>query len=142
MYCDVDDLISATSEQDLIQLTDDEGSGAYNASRINDAITSAQAEIDGYCMVRYSGQIPFDPVPDLVKSLCVEIAIYNLYKRRKAVDDEIKDRYEKAVATLDKISRGTVKLLADDEKVGEDGVTFTNKSSDDRAFKDPTGYIE
>jgi phage gp36-like protein len=142
MYCNVDDLISATSERDLIELTDDEGSGSYNLPRIEKGITAATDKINGYCMARYSKSIPFTEVPGLINELCVEISIYNFYKRRQAVTDEIGNRYKDAVATLEKIARGIVKLMVDDVKVVEDGVTFTNKSSDDRVFKDPTGYIE
>lgn len=142
MYCDADDLISATSERDLIELTDDEKTGSYNAGRVNDAIASATDEINGYCLERYSGSIPFAEVPGIIRNLCIEISIYNLYKRRKAVNSDIRDRYKDAVSTLRDISRGIIKLMAGEEKIPESGVTFSNKDSDDRVFKDPTGYIE
>jgi len=117
-YCTLDDLKKLLPEEKIIQLTDDENRKpasinpadplhAAMIGRIDEAIATADAEIDGYCAGRYS--VPFFPVPPVVKGLSIEIAAYYLYKRR-TVPEVIEKAYDKAVARLKDISRGVLTL--------------------------------
>ena len=105
---DIEELIPA---DDLIQITDDDDTGSIDSARVDAAILDADAEIDGYCGERYV--LPFDPVPEIIKKLSVDISIYNLYSRREAAPEIRIERYKMAVKTLDKISSGKVSLGAD-----------------------------
>jgi phage gp36-like protein len=112
MYCTLDDLRAQVPEAVLVDLTDDEGTGAINADRVNAAIASASSEIDGYCQSRYP--VPFDPVPPFIKKLAVDITLYNLFARRgydeDSADRSILDRYKNAVRVLENIAKGVVTL--------------------------------
>lgn len=121
MYSALTDLKKLLPEETIIQLTDDENlkpvaidpanpQHAAIIGRVNEAITAADAEIDGYCAVRYT--VPFTSVPRLITGLSVEIAIYYLHARR-TVPEKIEKRYEKAVARLKDIARGLLTLGID-----------------------------
>lgn len=79
-YCTQDDLLKLVPEAEMATLTTDAGETEPDAAVMADAIAKADAEIDGYLGIRY--QVPLDPVPDLVKAISVDLAIYNLHKRR------------------------------------------------------------
>lgn len=106
-YCEHADILGQISPDVLIQLTDDTSDGVADMSRVTQAIATADAEIDGYCAGRYN--VPFSPVPAVIKGLSVEIAVYYLYKRR-TVPERIEKAYDKAIARLKDISRGLLTL--------------------------------
>jgi phage gp36-like protein len=93
-------------EATLIQLTNDAG----NAETIDEdvvarAIADADATINAYCQGRYA--VPLSPIPDKIRQIGVDIAIYNLYSRRgDTVPDNRKERYKDAVRFLERISDG------------------------------------
>ncbi len=95
----------------LIQLTDDEGTGAVNQPRVDDAILKAEALIDSYCGKRYL--VPFTAAPIIVKDLAATIARYKLYSRRALVSDDMAALYKDAVKTLTDISLGKASLGVD-----------------------------
>lgn len=122
-------------EESLVQLTDDEGYGTVNQTRIDEAIAQADAEIDSYCGGRYS--IPFAaPAPDIAKKISVDIAIYNLYSRRVEVIPEVRaDRYKNAIRQLEGISKGIISIGEDPAPASPtEGGVETNKTTDDRTF--------
>jgi len=120
-YCTLQDLLKYISQEELAQLTSEDGS-AVDESIVQRAIDDASAEIDAYCAKRYV--VPFDSVPELVRKLCVDIAIFNLRSRRapKVELDEIYvKRYDSAVAVLRRIASGEVTLgeVPDRQESGE-----------------------
>lgn len=132
------------SEEIIIQLTDDEHvepetiddanpDHAAMVTRIDEAIETADAEIDGYCATRYA--VPFVTVPALINKLSVEIAIYYLYARR-TIPEKIEARYDKVIARLKDIARGTFTLGTDPAPTGSTaaGGAESNKTTDDRVF--------
>ncbi len=96
----------------LIALTDDSGSGSEDDTVITRAIADADAEIDGYVGSRHA--VPLSTVPDIIQKFSVDIAIWNLYTRRGAAPEEIKDRYDKAISFLGLVGKGQISLGADD----------------------------
>ena len=144
-YCTLNDIKALLPEQVIIELTDDEMSGmtaieesaddcAAVMERIRTAITTADAEIDGYCAARYA--VPFGTVPAVIKGLSVEIAIYYL-QARKGAPEKIVNRYEKAVARLRDISKGVLTLGVDPppaESTAQADSAACNKTGEDRVF--------
>lgn len=109
-YCTLADIEKALESRRLIELTDDEGLDVVNQGRIDEAIGTAQGEVDGYLAERY--QVPVSPVPALIRAATVDLAIYNLYSRK--MDDEMPEtrqkRYEAAIRRLEKIAAGKIGL--------------------------------
>lgn len=135
-YCILDDLKSAAPETDLIQLTDDAGTGTINLAIVSEVITYAGDLIDGYLRSRYT--LPLNPVPSLIKDIAVDLALYKLYKRRfnLSAPDGISESFKNSMKTLKEIPAGTVSLGTDALPQGlpEPGKVLTNKTSDDRVF--------
>lgn len=107
-YCTLDDLKDQISEDELIQLTDDDGSGSVDMEKIDGAIASADALIDGYCGKHYS--VPFSPTPPIIRDFSVIIAIYKLFARRQGAPEDRRTRYKEAVRFLEKVSEDKIKL--------------------------------
>ena len=138
MYATQADILEQLDEDILIQLTDDADAGAVDADMVTRAIADADAEIDGYCGKRYS--VPFSTVPAIIRKFSVDIAIYNLYARRKGAPDDRKARYDNAVKFLSNVAKGIISLGENDpdstpaseapEIEGEDRI-FTRTTMED-----------
>ncbi len=133
-YCTLTDIKKLIPEITIIQLTDDENTGAANQSRVDEAIAQADAEIDSYCGGRYA--VPFTTVPDIAKKISVDIAIYNLYSRRvESLPETRADRYKNAIRQLEGIAKGLVSIGEQPEPPAPDtGGTQINVTSNDRVF--------
>ena len=106
------DILEQMDEDVLIQLTDDLDAGEVDEDMVTRAIDDADSEIDSYCGVRHV--VPFVTVPNRVRKLSVDIAIYNLYARRKGAPEDRKARYENAIRFLKDVAKGIATLGEDD----------------------------
>ncbi len=134
-YSALDDIKKMLPESELVALTDDEGLDSINQDRVDEAIASADAEIDGYLGVRYS--VPLGTTPALVKKLSVDIAIYTLYSRTVQSCPEIRtDRYKAAIKKLEAIAAGKISLgiAQEPDPATPDSGAETNQSSSSQVF--------
>lgn len=132
-YSTLQDIKKAIPEDTLMQLTDDEGTGSVNASRVAEAIASADATIDSYCASRYA--VPFGTVPAVVKKISVDLAIYDLYSRRvEEIPAARADRYKNAIRLLEGIAKGAITLGLDPapEASADASTPECTKTEDDR----------
>ena len=107
-YCTIDDIRDLIDEVKLIRLTDDESAGTVHTGRVEKAIEDAGEEIDSYVGVRYP--VPLVPVPEVLRKLAVDIAVYNLYGRLDHVPVNRADRYKNALIFLEKVAAGKISL--------------------------------
>ena len=131
-YSVQDDILEQLDEVVLVELTDDGGAGVVDTDKVDRAIEDADATIDAYCQERYT--LPLSPVPDKIRAVSVDIAIYNLYSRRDdTVPDVRKDRHKEDVRFLEMVAAGKIKLGASTpvESNTRDSVNIT---SNDRLF--------
>jgi phage gp36-like protein len=113
MYVTLDDLLARFPEADLVQLTDDEGAGAIDVSRIDRAIASAGTIIDGYVAAKYrTGQLP---TPPLLTELAGDIVLFRLHERRDTPPERVSNAHDRALAMLAQIAKGTIKLDVGEE---------------------------
>lgn len=133
-YADLDDLKEQISEAKLIQLTDDDDAGVVDTGATTRAVADADALIDGYCGARHS--VPFSTVPDIVRKFSVDIAIYYLYGRRSGAPEDVRQRFDDAVAFLKGVARGQYSLGTDDPEGSPPDSTAPEMSDDnpDRIF--------
>lgn len=109
MYTALEKITGQLSETTVIQLTDDEQLDVVNSDRVDEAISSADAIIDGYCSGRYV--VPFAPAPAIIAKCSLDMAIYNLYARRVETMPEVRDKnYANAIKLLQSIAKGEVLL--------------------------------
>jgi phage gp36-like protein len=131
-YCTLADIKKAITEAVVQQLTDDDNVGAIITENVTKAIARADAEIDGYCAVKYA--VPFTTVPPVVAGLSLDMSIYYLYKRR-TVSDDVQKSYDNAVARLKDISSGRLSLGVDPPPAASTSEgAEANKSVSDRIF--------
>jgi len=133
-YCAQADLTERLSSDGLLQLTDDENTGAVNTDRVNRAIASAQEEIDGYLRGRYT--LPLSPVPALIQRLAVDIAVYRLHRRRNLLLklEGLEELYRAAVSTLGKLQSGDMLLESATGIAQAPTSAQCNKTRRDRMF--------
>ncbi len=110
-YCTQDDILNLIPAADLAILTSENGEEPDPAV-VADAIAKADAEIDGYLGIRY--QVPVNPVPDLVRAMSVDLAIYNLHKRRPLLPmpETVRMGYGDRIAFLKQVVAGNATIGA------------------------------
>lgn len=116
-------------ERMLIQLTDraTPPAGAVDAALVSAQLANTDAVIDGYLLGRYA--LPLAEVPPLLADLAQAITIYKLHPF--AADPKIEQDYKDAMATLDRIAKGTVRLPVDGVEVegsGSAGVEVVDRA--------------
>ena len=131
-YCTQADLLEQISQDKLIQLTDDDDAGIVDSDMVTRAIADADAEIDSYCGTKYD--IPFSPVPVMIRKVSVDIAIYNLYARRQGAPEDRKERYDDAISFLKDIAKGIASLGSDAPSVDDDAGPEATTVKSDRVF--------
>jgi len=111
MYSSQTDLEKRLDPQVLRAITDDDGDGLADEAVVTAAIADADAVIDSHLCARFT--VPFDPVPDAVRSISAAVAIYYLVTRRnESVAAEHERRYVDALLLLGQLSRGEMALDA------------------------------
>lgn len=107
-YATLQQLIDKCGERMLVELTDrgEPETGEIVESVVDRELANADAMIDGYLAARY--QLPLAEVPALLPPLAVAITIYKLHIN--SVPEKIEADYKAAVADLDRISRGIIRL--------------------------------
>lgn len=134
-YCTLEDIKKAIPEANIIQLTDDEGLGVVNQERVDEAIAYAEELIDGYLRGRYT--VPLSPVPELIKRLSVDMAVFHLYSRRfeLVMPESMLQRRKEIIRLLEHIQKGNVSLGIESLDTGPgQGYYKTNKTAEDRMF--------
>jgi|SRR6185369_11319809 len=108
-YTTLENISAQISEARVIELTDDESLGVIDSARIDEAIVSADAVIEGYCSARYV--VPFNPVPAIIAKCSLDMAIYNLYARRVETMPEVREKNNTlALKMLEGIASGKITL--------------------------------
>jgi len=106
-YAIAQDLIDRFGLDELIQLTDREGTGDYDPNIAARALADADEEINGYLRGRET--LPLASVPAVLKRVACDIARYRLFGI--SAPEEVRKRYEDARAWLRDVASGRVVLF-------------------------------
>ena len=131
-YCTETDIKRQIDWDTVVQLTDDNDSGVIDTDILDRAIADADAEIDSYCGTKYD--VPFSTVPVMIRKMSVDIAIYNLYARRRGAPEDRKERYDDAISFLKDISKGIASLGGDGPSADDDSGPEATTVKSDRVF--------
>ena len=110
VYCILDDVRDVLTRDAAASAEDQNNGSTLDEENLAAAIDDAQAEIDSRLALRYT--VPFSPVPDLIKRICVAIAAYladlNFRENRDMASElnPILQRYQRAQALLGQLSTG------------------------------------
>lgn len=107
-YATIDDLKKLLPESQLIGFTDDEDLGVVHVETVEAALESATITIDGYLANRYS--LPFAETPQILTSMCVDIAGHLLHIRRDQISESWEKRYDNAIKFLEKVNNKQLSL--------------------------------
>lgn len=132
------DLEAAIDQQKLVELTDDEKTGAVNAGRLARALADADAVIDGYLRGRYA--VPLATTPPFVRYIAVSLAIYGLFERRShlfEMPEWLKERFKNAKENLRAIRDGKLDLGVDPPPP-KGGAIVATTSGPERVFTEET----
>jgi len=123
------------SEKELIDLTDDDGLGTVNTTRVAAARSRIDELIDGH--LRAGGYtLPLASTPPMLKSISLDGTVYYLWERKKKhnMPEGMKDKLKAVMALLMRIQKRQI-LIGADEAVEKAGGNYkTNKTSDDKMF--------
>ncbi len=135
-YCTLADLIMAIPERNLIQVTDDEGTGLVNEARVTQAIADADDLIDSYLRGKHTVPLDITPFPTAIRRISVDISIYMLYRRRLEFDttDPMTAMYKEAIRFLEGVRDGKNVIGDPDSSANTGGVFKTNRATSDRIY--------
>ena len=106
-YITEQDLLEELGENLLVQLTNDAGTDTINSTVIAKAISFAGGVFDSYARARYTLPVPATP---LVQAICLNLAVYHLYRKRATFDEGVfkvkKSAYDEAITMLKDIAAG------------------------------------
>ena len=92
-----------------LYVADHDRDGVADEAAVARALTSATGEIDTYLAARYA--LPLPEVPEFLKQLTVDIALYRLALSADVATTEHRTRYEDALSHLRKIAEGKAALV-------------------------------
>jgi phage gp36-like protein len=130
------DIAKRIGPDKLVQLTDNAGSGDVDHDRVAEAVAYAEGTVESYARTRY--QLPL-PVTQQIKSRCLDLAIFDLYKDRATDADGVykirKDQHDAAIAWLRSLQKGEAAL-----DVAALAETATNPGSPDSVLSGPSKH--
>ncbi|MFN3879801.1 MAG: gp436 family protein [Nitrincola lacisaponensis] len=107
LYATTQDMINRYGQDELVLLTDRDGSlGAIADLVLDQALADASAEIDGYLGGRY--QLPLPTVPAVLTRICCDIARYLLHDEQ--APEQLQKRYESSIKFLRSLGNGELSL--------------------------------
>jgi phage gp36-like protein len=92
----------------LVKIADYDRDGTPDPLVVDKGLQAADEICDAYLSAQYT--IPVVPTPGVVKNCAIDIAVYKIALGRGGRTDEMRVRYEDALALLEKISTGKVGL--------------------------------
>ena len=109
------DIESRLGTEAYIALTDDEGNGTADLTRINEARMGAEGEANSYLATRYQTPVDVSSEPEVesvLRCFVLDLVAYRLHSRRPPVPADMVRRREEAVTWLSRVASGVVQLPA------------------------------
>lgn len=107
-YATRSDIVELYSEDALV-VADRDRDGVPDEAAIARALAMASAEIDTYLGVRYA--LPLPSTPEILRQWCVDIACYRLAQTADVLTEELRRRYDDAIAALRRLAKGEQGLV-------------------------------
>lgn len=105
-YCTHDNLIQRFGQREINDLLDRDNDGDDDTSTLDSTIADADALIDSYVSAKY--EVPLSPVPQIIKYISCDITRFMLWDDN--APEEVRKRYDDAIARLKDIAKGMMKL--------------------------------
>ncbi len=115
-YATQSDIETLYGPDALLVAADRDGDGLPDAERIAAALADAAAEIDSHVGVRHA--LPLPAVPAALRRIAADIALYRLASNGAALTEELRTRYQDAIAWLRRVADGKAALPGADPQGG------------------------
>ena len=125
-YITLSQLKTQFGEAEVLALCDQARDGVIDMAVVDQAISEADAIIDGYLVGRYD--LPLDPVPAILVPYTGDIWRYRRYDQRAT--QQVTERYLAALDWLKMVAKGQIALTVPTGAVAETGGTFAVTSDD------------
>ena len=126
------DLLSKLKAQELLELSDLNGTGLINQIVIDNAISYSLSFIESFII------IPTEPTT-LLKNIAIELVIYELKRINELLNDSFEDRFKKNESYLIKMNKGLLPIekLKTEEHIIQKNYHFehNNNKIDTNGFK-------
>ncbi len=126
-YATEDDIVELYGEDLLLRVADLDKDGVADQEVIEKALLGADDVCNAYLSAQYA--IPVTPTPGVVRTCAIDIAVYRMALQRGGRTDEMRVRYEDALALLEKISTGKVGLGQLPQDTDGDGTPDTDPNA-------------
>jgi len=117
----------------LVQYTDDNDTGEVDWTVVDRAIAYATGKFESSARARYSLPVP---LTEMVRQTCLDLATFQLIRRRATITEGIYDvarqAHDDAIKFLDKLQIGKAAL-----DVAAEAETTSNPASPDRVLSGP-----
>src|SRR3990167_7018044 len=132
-YATQADLLNQITQTELVQLTDDTGAGSVDSAKVDAALNAASATIDAYAGARYT--LPLQ-TSEKVKQLAVDLAIYELEKRRRRLRDPTLAARDAALSFLRDLAARRAVLDQPSGAPAQQTEADVKKTDQERVFSD------
>lgn len=119
-YATQDDIVTLYGD-DALFVADRDGDGLADSAAVSRALDLASAEIDTYLAARYT--LPLPVVPAMLMAWCVDIALYRLALGADVLSEELRRRYDDALAALRRIAKGEAALVLPPDPDADPAIT-------------------
>lgn len=102
-------IIEAYGEAFLTVIADRDNDGIIDDAAVTKALSRAESRMNSY-FVQGGVPLPLPSVSEEVEGACIDIACYFLANRHDRLTDEIRQRFEDAMAWLKDVSKGRAGL--------------------------------
>jgi phage gp36-like protein len=105
------DIVALYGERALLVASDRDRDGISDEDVYTNGLESATAEIDSYLGQRYRA-LPLSSPSRMLKTVCIDIAIYRMSQSETSLTEEIYNRYKAAIDWLKLVAKGDVSAEA------------------------------
>jgi phage gp36-like protein len=126
-YSDKTYFLTKFPAEELDKLT---GGGVTGDSNLVEAVKAADSLIDGYLSSALVSVPVAAPVPEMIKQLSYDIAMYNLYDRLDLQDvpERIQKKYDAAIDTLKDIAKKLITIPGQDTEEKDQSIKYDTEA--------------
>ncbi len=133
MYATKQNILDIHGIDNLMVWSDRNDNAVIDDGVVNAAINIASAKIDG--MIGLVTKLPLSSTPELLTSLCIDVAVYELAIGAALLTDDITKRRDDAFAFLSRVASGKASLgLPEKEQQAASSNKVLHSSSRKRLF--------
>ncbi len=110
-YATQADIVASYGDRVLLIVADRDRDGIVDTQTVTMALDAASDEIDSYISLKYH-TLPLPTPSRMIKTCCMDIAIYRMSWNETALTDEIRKRFDDAIAWLKLVAKGDVSAVS------------------------------